>query len=556
MTKKIFSSTMTVVISVLLLSFLMITGVLYEHFENLRLDQLKMTADFAVKGMEEKGAAYFDGLDTEGCRITWINADGTVLYDSHSNADGMENHWNRDEVQEALENASGVSVRRSSTLSERTIYYAVRLEDGTVLRLSVAQKSILLMLGGMLSPFFFILLAALILSGVLSYRVSRRIVCPLSQIDLQHPEQANTYEELTPFLRRITAQNHEIENRVREIQRQQREFSMITENMSEGLFVIDHECRILLYNRSALRIFGIAQCETGQDLLTINRSKGFREAVDAALRGSHTQQILKLHDRIYQILANAVYDPDHAEEQQLGAVILILDVTEREAQERYRREFTANVSHELKTPLTSISGIAEIMQNGLVKQEDMVRFAGTIYTEAQRLITLIGDIIKLSRLDEQQVELEWVSVDLLMVIREAADMLSHTAKKNNVQIITGGVHGTVYGVRQVLTEMAYNLCENAVKYNRNGGTVWVNVTQNGTETILTVRDNGIGIPASAQPRVFERFYRVDKSHSKAVGGTGLGLSIVKHGAMLHHAEIELHSEEGAGTEIVVRFPQK
>lgn len=553
MTRKIFQSIIAVVISVLLLSLALITGVLYNHFETTMLDQLRTTAQFAEQGVEQEGMAYFDSLHAQNCRVTWIAADGTVKYDNRSNPKTMENHADRQEVREAMENDSGTSVRRSSTLSEHTMYYAKRLSDGTVLRLSMSQRSVLFLMGGMLSPLVFIFLAACLLAGVLSYRVSKKIVKPLSEIDLKHPEQVETYDELSPFLQRIAAQNREIDARMAEIRNQQQEFSMITENMSEGLFVVDRNYQILSYNKSAMQIFGMDPRQEHENLLAVNRSEGFRNAVDSALKGRHTQENLELNGRVYQIIANAVCQPDFAEDM-VGAVILVLDVTEKEAQEQYRREFTANVSHELKTPLTSISGIAEIIRNGIVKPEDIPHFAGKIYDESQRLITLIGDIIKLSRLDENQVPMERETVDMLEMARDVVQQLSSVARKSGVTLVANGTHGQVQGVRQVLGEMVYNLCENAVKYNRAGGRVWVDVQQVADHVVLRVKDTGIGIPAAEQGRIFERFYRVDKSHSKAVGGTGLGLSIVKHGAALHHATISVSSEPEQGTEITLTFP--
>ena len=555
MTKRIFLSTITVVVSVLLLSLALITGVLYEHFQKIQMDQLEVTEEFVEQGITLDGMDYLKNLNANDCRITWIAADGTVLYDNQFDASQMENHKNREEVKQAMEGSAGTSFRQSTTVSERTMYYAKRMQDHTVLRLSVSQSSVLFLLGGMLSPICFILLAACILSGVLSYRVSKKIVHPLSELDLKHPEQVETYDELSPFLQRIAAQNREIEHRVRELKKQQQEFSMITENMSEGLFVIDRNYQILSYNKSAVQIFSIENEPIGQNLLAVNRSQVFREAVDSALQGRHTQKNLTLNGRVYQIIANSVCSPD-SEQELVGAVLLVLDITEKEEQERYRREFTANVSHELKTPLTSISGIAEIIRNGIVRPEDIPHFAGKIYDESQRLITLIGDIIKLSQLDEDQVPLERESVDLLEISRDVVQQLSSVTKKNGVSLVAGGTHGSVYGVRQVLSEMVYNLCENAVKYNQKGGRVSVDVKQSDAAITLTVKDTGIGIPKAEQSRVFERFYRVDKSHSKAVGGTGLGLSIVKHGAALHHAVIELNSEVGEGTEIKLIFPVK
>ena len=555
MTRKIFQSMIAVVVSVLLLSLALITGVLYEHFESAMLDQMRTTASFVEQGVKEDGMKYLDEMSSSQCRITWIEADGTVKFDNRSDPGTMENHADRAEVKEALENESGTSIRRSSTLSEHTLYYAKRMQDGTVLRLAMSQRSVLFLMGGMISPVVFIFLAACALAGVLSYRVSKKIVKPLGSIDLQHPEQVETYDELSPFLQRIAAQNREIRSQMEEIRKQQQEFSMITENMSEGLFVVDRNYQILSYNRSAVRIFGMAPESVPENLLAVNRSEGFRSVVDSALKGRHAQENLELDGRVYQIIASPVCQQEDALDL-VGAVILTLDVTEKEAQEQYRREFTANVSHELKTPLTSISGIAEIIRNGIVRPEDIPHFAGKIYDESQRLITLIGDIIKLSRLDENQVPMERESVDLLETARDVVQQLASVARKNGVTLVTNGSHGVVNGVRQVLGEMVYNLCENAVKYNRPGGRVWVDVRQAADHVELCVKDTGIGIPAAEQSRIFERFYRVDKSHSRAIGGTGLGLSIVKHAVAYHHGAIHLESEPGKGTVITVTLPKE
>lgn len=428
MTRKIFQSMIAVVVSVLLLSLALITGVLYEHFESAMLDQMRTTASFVEQGVKEDGMKYLDEMSSSQCRITWIEADGTVKFDNRSDPSTMENHADRAEVKEALENESGTSIRRSSTLSEHTLYYAKRMQDGTVLRLAMSQRSVLFLMGGMISPVVFIFLAACALAGVLSYRVSKKIVKPLGSIDLQHPEQVETYDELSPFLQRIAAQNREIRSQMEEIRKQQQEFSMITENMSEGLFVVDRNYQILSYNRSAVRIFGMAPESVPENLLAVNRSEGFRSVVDSALKGRHAQENLELDGRVYQIIASPVCQQEDALDL-VGAVILTLDVTEKEAQEQYRREFTANVSHELKTPLTSISGIAEIIRNGIVRPEDIPHFAGKIYDESQRLITLIGDIIKLSRLDENQVPMERESVDLLETARDVVQQLASVARK-------------------------------------------------------------------------------------------------------------------------------
>lgn len=552
MTKRIFRSTITVVIVVLLLSFILTTGVLYHYFQDLRLDELESAADYISAGIEDDGLSYLNELEGETYRVTWVDTDGTVLFDNEYDVAEMENHADREEIQDAMENSTGTSVRYSSTISENSIYYALRLDDDTILRVSTTQDSVWVLCKNLLLPFIVILIIACALAGYLSNRVAHRIVQPLSEIDLHHPEDANTYEELTPFVQRIAAQNREINAKMDNARQQQQEFAMITENMSEGMFTIDSRYQILSYNKSATRIFDMQDDVEYNSILSVNRSETFRNVVDSALQGRHAQQNLELKGRIYQVLANPVLDDDTTGEL-IGAVLLVLDITEKEEQERYRREFTANVSHELKTPLTSISGIAEIIKNGMVKEEDIPHFADKIYQESQRLINLIGDIIKLSRLDEQ-VPMEKEQVDLLDVARDVVKRLDELAQKNDVILAVEGQHAIVYGVRQVLTEMVYNVCDNAIKYNKPGGRVWVKVTANEEFAVVSVADTGIGIPEADQSRVFERFYRVDKSRSKAVGGTGLGLSIVKHGAELHHAEVNLESTEGEGTTITMTFP--
>ena len=554
MTRKIFQSMIAVVVSVLLLSLALITGVLYEHFESAMLDQMRTTASFVEQGVKEDGMKYLDEMSSSQCRITWIEADGTVKFDNRSDPGTMENHADRAEVKEALENESGTSIRRSSTLSEHTLYYAKRMQDGTVLRLAMSQRSVLFLMGGMISPVVFIFLAACALAGVLSYRVSKKIVKPLGSIDLQHPEQVETYDELSPFLQRIAAQNREIRSQMEEIRKQQQEFSMITENMSEGLFVVDRNYQILSYNRSAVRIFGMAPESVPENLLAVNRSEGFRSVVDSALKGRHAQENLELDGRVYQIIASPVCQQEDALDL-VGAVILTLDVTEKEAQEQYRREFTANVSHELKTPLTSISGFAEIMQDGFVKDEDVKVFAGRIYKEAQRLIRLVGDVIRISRLDEGGLPYQWEELDLYSMVHDIFSTLHEAARKQEVHMYMEGGSTMLDTVPTIMEEVLYNVCDNAIKYNHRGGEVFVQLKDEGDVVRINVRDTGIGIPKEDQERIFERFYRVDKSHSKEIGGTGLGLSIVKHGVKTLNGRLWLNSEPGQGTEIIMEFPK-
>ena len=548
MTVRIFRSIFLVATAVLLACFILIFGMLYEHLGQQIQAELQVEAVYIAQGLAQSGESYFQGLKGTN-RITWVAADGTVLYDSDSEAAAMENHADREEIQEALTNGSGQSTRYSTTFDERRIYFATRLSDGTVLRVSSAQRSVWVLIMGMLSPVIFIFVLAAVLSGVLASMLAKRILRPVNAIDLEHPEQSETYEELAPLLSKIYHQNRVIDSQISELQRKQAEFTAITENMSEGFLVIDEHTDLLSYNTSALRLLG-AEADGGKrSVLALNRSEGFRNAVERSLSGEHSEEIFEREGRYFQIMAN----PVSREGRVAGAVLIILDITEKHAQENMRREFTANVSHELKTPLTSISGTAEIIKNGFVKPEDIPHFAGNIYEEAQRLIALIGDIMRLSQLDEDSLPLEKQPVDLYALASSVLHRLEDTAQKKGISFALSGQRTIVSGVPQVLDEMIFNLCDNAVKYNRENGHVRVCVSTEQEHAVLRVEDDGIGIPAADRDRVFERFYRVDKSHSKEIGGTGLGLSIVKHGAMFHNARVSLESELGKGTTVTIVF---
>ncbi len=553
MTKRIFQSIFIVALAVLVASLVFIMGMLYEYFFDQYKTQLKNEAIYVAQGIEMEGLTYLQELQEHGTgnRITWIDENGTVLYDTWADVATMENHLDREEVKEAIADGTGESHRYSDTLAQTTVYYAVKLTDNTILRVSTNQSSVWVLLIGVLQPVSIVLILALVLSGVLAGRVAKQVVKPLNNIDLEHPEEVETYEELTPMLRRIAKQNQQIRTQMAELERRQQEFTTITENMSEGLLVVDHHTEVLSYNASAKRLLGIDKVEEGQSVLTLNRSANFRKTLDLALAGQHNEQTMSLDGRLYQLIANPVYD----EAAVIGAVILILDVTEREEREQLRREFTANVSHELKTPLTSISGFAEIIQNGIAKPEDVGRFAGNIYEESQRLITLLGDIIRLSQLDENTAPVEQEEVELLGVVDAVMERLQPLAEKRNIHFSLRGERATIKGVSHILDEMIFNLCDNAIKYNREGGSIDLRLEQTEQQVIFSVKDTGIGIPAGEQARVFERFYRVDKSHSKEIGGTGLGLSIVKHGAMYHNATVSLQSELGVGTTVTIIFPK-
>ena len=555
MTKRIFAAILLVTVTVLLLSAAAISAVLYEDFEAQFFTSLKSEAHTIAVALESglRAEDYLPALEpaqVSDLRVTWVAADGSVLYDSDADAATMENHLAREEIAEALQNGYGDSTRDSATISKKTIYYACRLTDGTVLRVSGTQDSVAGVLLNALRPAVFVLLAAVLLALVLSYRVSKRVVRPLNALDLENPQAVETYDELTPLLEKISTQNRQIRAQMEQLRRSQEEFAAVTGHMSEGLLVIDTKMRLLFSNESARRLLHITPRD-GQSLLEVNRSAPFREAAQDALQGNHAQESLTLDGRIYQLVANPAYDGQTL----TGAVLLLLDVTERADRERLRREFTANVSHELRTPLTSISGFAELIREGLAKPEDVPRFAGRICSEAQRLLSLIEDILRLSQLDEGDAVEEKTPQRLDELAASVAQRLAPVAQQQGITLTADTAPCEVMGVRRSLEELIYNLCDNAVKYNRPQGTVRVTAkTVDGAPT-LVVADTGIGIPKAEQERVFERFYRVDKSHSKAIGGTGLGLSIVKHAAAFHGAQLTLGSEPGQGTTITLRFPK-
>ena len=548
MTKKIFRTILAVGIVIILLSMTLFCTVLLRHYTTRVFDELEMEAVLAARGVELEGENYLTGLRPEN-RITWVDPDGSVLYDSQADPATMENHLQREEIQEALSGQVGQASRYSNTLATKTLYVALALSDGSVLRVASDQSSVESLVLELIPSLLVVLALTIALGAFLAYRLSRGIIRPILALDLTHPEDCDTYEELTPLLRRIHTQSETIQNQMEELEQQRSEFTAITENMSEGFLLMDSRTNLLSCNSSALRLLDAPEAKVGESVLHLNRTESFRQVVDEALQGRHSEALLKRGDKCYQLLANCVKRDD----QVVGAVIAILDVTERESREALRREFTANVSHELKTPLTSISGFAELMKTGTVPPETVPEFAGDIYREAQRLITLVEDIIHLSQLDEGMAPMERGQVDLTGVARDVVQRLTPAAEKAGVTLELTGSETMVEGVRQVLDEMVANLVDNAIKYNRPGGSVSVTVDMAEGKPRLTVRDTGIGIPAAHQERVFERFYRVDKSHSKEVGGTGLGLSIVKHAAAYHNASVTLESTEGVGTTVTVQW---
>ncbi len=551
MTKKIFRSFLLTTLLTLAVSMLFVFGILYQYFEEQLMDGLKSKAVFISHAVESEGKDYLERIGDVGERVTLIAPDGTVIADTEANAAEMENHLERSEVKQAAENGSGTSVRYSETLTEKIIYYAVKMPNGNILRVSVKHYTVITILLGLVQPILVTLLIAAVLCFVLSSKLSKSIVNPINSLDLDAPENNDAYEELAPLLKKISRQRKIIDEQLQTAKRLQEEFRLITENMSEGFLVINSERNVLTYNSAALRLLEISEPPSG-NVLAVNRSGPFRNAVERALSGERSENEMMFGESCYGIIANPVLNGGEV----IGAVIVILDVTERVRREQLRREFTANVSHELKTPLTSISGFAEMMING-VPDDIAADFARSIYDEAQRLIVLVGDIIKLSELDENSAQLERERVDLRELSEEVAKRLDFAAENKNVAVTVIG-NAQITGVRKILDEIIFNLCDNAIKYNKNGGSADIVIssdTEKHTVT-LTVRDTGIGIPGYAQNRVFERFYRVDKGRSKSAGGTGLGLAIVKHGAACHNAEIHLKSEENKGTEISIIFPDK
>lgn len=557
MNKKIFRSSLLTVCLVLAATIALIMGLLFHFFEKQIQKELANEAGFLAHALENEGAGYFDSFDNKNNRlagnnrITWIDENGTVLFDSRADVSELDNHADRDEIKTAMKEGKGMSTRYSKTLTEKTVNYAIRLSDGGILRVSTEQYTVVTILMGMLQPILFIMFVALILTLVLSARVSKAIIEPINKLDLEIPENNDTYEELTPLLRKIADQKETIGEQLADARKKQKEFNLITENMSEGFLVIDADANLLTYNSAALNLLEITP-PADRSVLLFCRAKEFRGVISDVLSGIKAENTMVREERSYSLIANPVYE----KESVIGAVVVILDITEREKRDMLRREFTANVSHELKTPLTSISGFAELMKAGDVLENDVTDFSKSIYDEAQRLITLVNDIIKISELDGQSIPYEKETVDLYELSKEVIGRLEKEADKKNITFHLIGGRAEIIGVHKILEEMLYNLCDNAIKYNKENGTVDVLVNQTGDGVNVIVRDTGIGIPISHQDRVFERFYRVDKSHSKKVGGTGLGLAIVKHGALYHHAKLSLESTVDVGTVVTIAFSKK
>lgn len=548
MTKKIFRSIICVSLITFAACFVFIMGILYEYFNNQLLSELKNEAVLVGQGVEMYGEGYIDTIEFQN-RITWISDDGNVIYDNCYNESSLENHKDREEVREAIESGSGSSQRYSDTFAEKKVYYAVRIADGSVVRVSTSQFTVWALLFAMIQPVIIVLIIATATSIFLAVMLSKKIVKPINEMDLDNPDIDENYPEILPLIKKLRRQNSLIDQQMKELKKNEEEFSTITSNMQEGFIIVDVKTNVLSYNSGALKLIEKSDAVIGESIFTLDRSKALREAVSEALEGAHSERNLERYGRIFKILANPVFENEDIS----GAVILIIDVTEKEQREKLRREFTSNVSHELKTPLTSIYGISEIIMNGIVKPEDIPKFLRDIHNDSGRMINLVDDIIKLSRLDESASFGNKEPVDLFSCTKDVIARLNVTALNNNVTVVLTGKRTVIEGIPSIVDEIIHNVVENAIKYNKTGGSVEVFVGDEDGRSIFRVKDTGIGIAKEELSRVFERFYRVDKSHSKKIGGTGLGLSIVKHGAAYLGAELKIESELGKGTEITVRF---
>ena len=552
MTKQIFRSIFATALIVFAASFVIILGVLYNYFTKVQMEQLTVETHMAAQGVELEGEDYLESLETDEFRVTWIDEDGTVLFESSDiSEEQMENHLEREEVQEALADGYGESKRYSSTVLEKALYAAQQLSDGTVIRLSISQKSVLKLIYGMLQPIIFLLAVVIFLSLFLAYRLAKNIVRPLNELDLEKPLENVRYDELSPVLHRIASQQRQLKWQQLGLEQKENELDTIINGMSDGMILLGTDHKILSINQAALRILHETKECVGRDILMTSRNRELHKAIERASEGVSASLRTVIDGCVYEVNAAPVQN----NEEISGIVLLLFDITEKEKAEQMRREFTANVSHELKTPLTSISGYAELLAGGLVQEDDKKPFYGKIYDEAQHMKTLINDIIDLSHLDEGAAELEKADVDLEQIARACITELTTAAEAMQVSVSLESEPAVIRGVPQQVKSIVFNLIENAIKYNREQGSVEVIVQSSVNEAVLRVRDTGIGIPPEDQKRIFERFYRVDKSRSKEIGGTGLGLSIVKHAALIHNAKIDLKSKVGKGTEFTVIFPK-
>ena len=548
MIKKIFRSTFFATLGVLLVTLFMVVGLLYGYFTQVQKEQLQTETALAAQGVSLEGQDYFNELKMSNVRITWVDNQGKVLYDNESDAQIMDNHANREEIKEALKDGYGESVRYSKTLTTQSLYSAQRLDNGTVIRLSVTRHSILLLLFRMFQPLFLILVLALLLSLWLSHSIAKSIVLPLNRLDLDHPLENDAYEEISPLLRRIARHQKEVTEREVVIEQRQSEFDTIISKIKEGMILLDNNCRIISINQAAQDILQTDQTCLGKDMLQILRNLSLNNWLEKGLQGRKQEGILQLDDAHYKVMVR----PIQSEDKVTGLAILFFDVTEQLQAEQLRREFTANVSHELKTPLHLISGYSEMLASDVVAQKDVPQFAEKIHSESQRMIQLVEDIIKLSHLDESE-ELAMEPVNLYQISEEVLDSLSAKANERHINLNLLGEPAYITGNHALIHSLIYNLCDNAIIYNRDKGDVTVDITSNEDDIVLTVQDTGVGIAKDEQERIFERFYRVDKSRSKKLGGTGLGLSIVKHAVNQHHADIKVESQLGLGTKMTVTF---
>ena len=548
MTKKIFRSILTVALIVLTASLLVTCSFLYDYFSKSQVSQLKEELSLVANNVNKLGVEYFDDFNSSVFRFTLVSPEGSILYDSKAKSEDMENHIDREEIAEAFENGSGSSSRYSSTLTEKTVYEAVLLENGNVLRISVSQVTVGALILGMLPAICAVILICVAVALLLSDRMTKSIVKPFNELDLENPAENDTYDELAPMLTKISKQHKQINLQISELKQKSDEFKQITDSMTEGLVLLDKKGTVLSINVSAKKLFGINEYALGRDFLTVDRSVNMSNSVKKALDGKRCEFREERDGSLYQFIVSRT----ESNGEILGVVILCFDITDAAFAERNRKQFTANVSHELKTPLQSIIGSAELLQNGLVKPEDTNRFVGNIKNEAIRLVELINDIIKLSQLDEEN-EFTKESVDLYKVATEVIDVLSDSAKKRQIELVLNGEHCVLNGVRRYIYEIIYNLCDNAIRYNTEGGKVTIDIKNTDENIVLSVSDTGIGIPAEHQQRIFERFYRVDESHSKDTGGTGLGLSIVKHAVAYHGGTINMESTVGVGTTVKIIF---
>ncbi len=548
MTNRIFKSVFLTTILVLMGSIVLFTLALNSYFASLTMKELANEAELVSEGVALNSSDYLDGLNlTEDYRITWIDSDGTVLYDSKVDASKLENHLERDEIKEAYLYGRGESTRTSTTLGKKTMNYAIKLADGSFLRVSNDRESIWITILRLFTPLLWILIVAFIASYYISKRVSKRIVEPMNHLDLDHPLDSQGYDEIAPLLVRIDHQNKQIDHQVEELKQKQKEFDEITSAMKEGLILIDDQECILSINRSATELLHVNSNVLGQHLISISRDENYTSLIELAKEQGNAEKELELFDKFLHISVSSV---EH--EKAHGYSILIYDVTAEHDTEIMRKEFTANVSHELKTPLQSIMGSSELLINHLVKDEDIQTFNERIFKESKRLLSLIDDIIRLSELDEDKAETS-EAINISEIVEEVKETLAESAEKHHVTVDYDLQDAHITANVRLVYEIIYNLIDNAIRYNKENGVVTVKTFEVGTNAILSVSDTGIGIPQDSQARIFERFYRVDKSHSRNTGGTGLGLSIVKHAVQKCNGTITLTSELNKGSIFTVTF---